>query len=129
MTQEEKMAVNALRATGLGYKAIASKLLISQNTVKSYLRKHDTEIDKSKSKSNNISLCLNCGKKLIMTPHKKKRKFCSDKCRLSYWNSHRELIKHRNTLLCRGCGKEFTSSSKNRLYCSHACYITKRFSK
>ena len=38
-----------------------------------------------------IPICPQCGKTVIQrTGHKKK--FCSDRCRMDYWNSHQERV-------------------------------------
>ena len=39
MTNEQKAEIDVLRQKGLGYKKIAAKVGISENTVKSYLRR------------------------------------------------------------------------------------------
>ena len=60
MTEEQKVKIRRMRLDGNGYKHIASTLII----------------------------CRNCGKRLKHTAGKKRKVFCSDKCRKQYWNLH-----------------------------------------
>ena len=46
MTNEQRMIVSALRAQGMGYGAIARKVGISENTVKSFCRRNAQKEDK-----------------------------------------------------------------------------------
>lgn len=80
MTDTQKNLINNLKSQGVGYKAIATRLDLSANTVKSYIKR--------KSMQNN-SICLNCGTPLTHLPHKRHKKFCSDACRYSWWNRAR----------------------------------------
>lgn len=62
----------------------------------------------------------------------KEKIFCSDNCRMKWWNSHQELVnrKAEYVFVCRNCGKLFTAyGNKERKYCSHSCYIEHRYSK
>lgn len=123
MNLKDKEKIKELRVDGLGYKKIASELNISVNTVKSYCQRNGLS-----GESNNR--CRNCGVVVEQNPKRKKKKFCSDKCRLDWWNSHQEKInkKANYTLTCKHCGKSFISyGNKNRKYCSHSCYISDRF--
>lgn len=44
-------------------------------------------------------------------PKRKLKKFCSDKCRMKWWNTHQYLIKKEANynIVCRNCGKQFVS--------------------
>ena len=109
--------IKNLALKGLGYKKIADILGISPDTVKSHLRRHPAE------KSSLI--CQQCGKPIEQRPNRKEKKYCSDRCRMAYWNSHQELVKKQAyyTLVCKCCGKEFVSyGNKNRKYCNRECY-------
>ena len=46
MTNEQRMIVSSLRAQGMGYGAIARKVGISENTVKSFCRRNAQKEDK-----------------------------------------------------------------------------------
>lgn len=113
MTDKEKIEVKALNAAGMSLTDISAQLGISRNTVKSFLQRSKTE-----------DLCLNCGAVLTHTPHKKKKKFCSDKCRMHYWNVHQNEMSHTNTTIikCEVCGKDVLSyRQKPRRFCSREC--------
>ena len=74
--------------------------------------------------------CPKCGKPITQVPGRKHKRFCSDKCRNAWWNSHLDLVKHKttHTYVCPNCGKEFTVyGGRKRKYCCHACYIAHRF--
>ena len=45
MTNEQRMIVSALRAQGMGYGAIARKVGISENTIKSFCRRNAQKED------------------------------------------------------------------------------------
>lgn len=75
MTEPEKMQAITLRSKGKGYKVIASLLSLSENTVKSFLRREYKD----------EKLCKNCGKTLNLIPNKKPKTFCSSSCRIKHW--------------------------------------------
>ncbi len=113
--------IDGLRFQGYGYKRIAHILGLSENTVKSYCRRHP--FDKTKK------VCLQCGKPIENTPHKREKKYCSDKCRLEWWNSHKELVNRRAvySFVCENCGCGFESYGNNhRRYCSRRCFAEAR---
>ena len=83
MTDIQRHQINSLIANGVGYKAIAARLGLSANTVKSYIKRNSKQDD---------SKCLNCSSLLSHLPHKKHKKFCSDACRYSWWNRTRSEI-------------------------------------
>ena len=114
------MDVEELRQMGYSYKTIAEKLNISVNTVKSYCRRNNLK----------TSQCAVCGAELTHIPHKKKKKFCSDKCRMKWWREHKHMInrKTKEEFKCEFCGKTFNAYPKAaRKYCSHECYVKARF--
>lgn len=122
MTAEEISRIIQLQCEGYGYKKIASLTGLPVNTVKTYCRRHP--ISKEDTAIENI-LCKMCGSKLEQTPHKRKRMFCSDACRLAWWNSHREQVNRKSvySLTCNYCGQIFESyGNAQRKYCSRRCY-------
>lgn len=122
MNDAQKKMLSGLREQGLGYIKIAKAMGISVNTVKSYCKRHAIQ-DKN-------GYCLYCGKPLHQVKPGRKRKFCSDECRMNWWNTHRELVNHRNVrkMICPNCHKLFTvTGSKPRKYCCHECYVEARF--
>lgn len=125
MTNDEKAQIAILRDQGWGATKIARELGLSENTVKSYCRRHAKPAAKSESHR-----CLCCGKPIQQNPHRKEKKFCSDACRMKWWNSHRDQI-NRKALYeytCPQCGQVFQAyGNAYRKYCSHACYIKARF--
>lgn len=92
MTTIEKENISKLRHAGFGYTAIANELNISINTIKSFCRANNLGGVKAKKKNpiKEISFCLNCGLELVHTPGKKKKKYCSDKCRYQWWIKNRD---------------------------------------
>lgn len=120
MRKDEKSQIDALRDQGWGARKIAKEIGVSENTVKSYLRRNSDEEEG----------CPICGKRLISIPGHKAKKFCSDECRMTWWNTHRDRIstKSHQTIICACCGEEFTApASSGRKYCSRECYIEGRF--
>ena len=122
MNKEQKASIIKMRSDGMTFSEIANQLQLSINTVKSFYRRN------AKTKSQ-FETCMHCGKPIVQTEHKRQKKFCSDKCRTSWWNAHQEQINKKAfyTLVCQYCGKEFESyGNKNRKYCSRACYQQSR---
>lgn len=122
MTAEEITKVNQFQREGYGYKKNASLTRLPVNTVKTHCRRHP--ISKEDTEAEN-ALCKMCGKKLEQTPHKRKRIFCSNACRLKWWNSHRKQINRKSvhSLTCAYCGQAFESyENAHRKFCSRKCY-------
>lgn len=122
MTEEEKTKIHELREQGLGYKRIAAELGMKLSSVQSFIKRN-------KAENPLIGTCKECGAQIKSTKGKKKKKFCSDRCRMRWWNAHRDSVKHRNSSVvkCRLCGAEFiTFGSSKRVYCSHECYVRDR---
>lgn len=119
MNTNERMEIDRLHASGMGYRKIAKETGVSENTVKSYLRR--LKADELK--------CPVCGSPLVSVPGHRAKKFCSDRCRMSWRNSHRGLVKRQTfyTATCAFCGKTFRSyGNSGRKYCSRECYIQDR---
>ena len=132
MTDTEKLEINELRNQGLGYKAIAKKLSISENTVKSYCRRHKVGIKLpiSNFSSEKLHFCKCCGAAIEQRKGVKPRKFCSDSCRKQYWTEHQGEINRKSAIeqVCPVCGKAFSDyANHSRKFCSHNCYIRSRF--
>lgn len=118
MTDKEKEAVVKLRASGLGYGKIAERMSLSISTVKSYCIRNKLVAGDAQQG------CLECGKPIDQPVGCKGKKFCSDACRIRWWNHHTNLMKA--NAVCTHCGKSF-HGRVGRKYCSHACYIAERF--
>ena len=117
MKNEDIAKITSMRQQGKGAAEIAETLDLPLNTVKSYLRRHP-ETDTSR-------VCPQCGKPVVQKEGRKEKKFCSDKCRMTWWNSHQSEIKKEAyyTLVCQFCGKEFESyGNQRRKFCSRKCY-------
>lgn len=116
MTDAQKEQVRYLRCEGLGYGAIATRLGISENTVKSFCRRNNLTGVASKEP---VVVCRNCGRPLPQYPKRKQRKFCSEACRRAWWKLHPELI-HKAAFYpatCAHCGQEFQSyGNRKRKY-------------
>ena len=129
MTDKEKQQIKALRESGVSYKDISRVVGLPINSIKTYCRRNKlTSIDVKKEEK--PSVCLQCGKPINQTPGRKEKKFCSDKCRMLWWNSHADQVnrKANYSCTCEFCGKQFISyGNKHRKYCSHSCYINDRF--
>lgn len=132
METATKEKIKSLATNGYGLRAIAEALCLSKDTVKSFCRRQGIKIGPTKGneKVGNGVFCLNCGKALEQTKGKRRKVYCSEKCKNEWWNKrHRELGgKATYSLVCKGCGKEFKSyGNAKRKYCSHGCYIKHRF--
>ena len=130
MNDLQRKAIEKLRNKGAGYKAIAQKLGLSVNTVKSHCRRNGLTGKQSGTDAIEVLFCKKCGKKLTQSVGAKQKSFCSDECRLSWWKEHPEKVKRKAyyELTCAYCQKAFHSyGNKNRKYCSHECYIADRF--
>lgn len=122
MTQQQKETIMRMRRDGVSYSKISLALGISENTVKSFCRRN--QLDGANIRRD-YSLCGQCGLPLIQTAGAKQKRFCSDKCRMAWWNAHPEAIDRKAiyTFTCTACGCEFESyGNKNRKYCSRKCY-------
>ncbi len=122
--QKERIAL--LRAEGKSYTKIADTLGLSINTVKSYCRRNNLGGNATiMSDPVDGTFCCQCGVPLKQTIGKKQKRFCSDKCRMAWWNAHPEEVKHKTirAFTCHTCGKYFEAFGKReRKYCSRACY-------
>ena len=126
MTTEEKARVYEMRSRGMGYKSIAKELGVTDNVVSSYCRRNHLDTASLKYSVP----CQNCGQPVRKAEKQKQRKFCSDACRITWWNAHRDLKKKRApyTFSCVGCGRTVESyGNHKRKYCCHSCYLCDRY--
>lgn len=140
MNDEQKKKIVELRLNGQSYSKIASNLGVSVNTIKSYCVRNNVFICSSDDENYNIpnskkgkeNVCGFCDKALTRSRIGQPKKFCSEECRRNWWKSNNNKINRKAwyTSTCAECGIEFKSyGNKSRKYCSHACYIKKRFQK
>ena len=121
MRLQDKIAINNMRLEGHGPSVIAATLGLSPGTVRSHIYRNPI-LPGTKA-------CKNCGKPLVQPKGHREKKFCSDSCRMAWWNSHKETVNKKAyyQLVCRHCGKEFESyGNKNRKYCCRTCYVDSR---
>lgn len=125
MNSQEKRSIQRLRQKGVSFSAIADRLHINRNTIKSFCQRNEIELDEDVE-----AACAYCGKTIILHPHKKPKRFCSDQCRMDWWAKKRKdkSERHGEMQICAGCGQTFASYKKQK-YCSHACYIQDRFGR
>ncbi len=130
MTNEQKERITAMRQDGIGYKRIAKAIELPLSTVQSFCRR--ANVTASETAVYDEYHCRQCGKVLIQANNAKRRKFCSEECRVKWWTLHpcskNGNTKSNRTAICTNCGRPFTAYGKGiRKYCSHACYVEARF--
>ncbi len=116
MATEKSIEIMEYRRQGVGYKRISALTGYPLNTVKSVCRR---------SQETSHKRCLQCGAKIEQPPHRKEKKFCSDKCRMAWWKAHPERVERKAFyhMVCAQCGKSFDSyGNSRRKYCSRSCY-------
>jgi transposase len=123
---QQKETIRQLRAGGHSYTKIADILDISENTVKSYCRRNNLGgIASTITEPVEGAFCRQCGTQIKQNLGKKQKQFCSDKCRMAWWNAHPEAVNRKSIKLytCQTCGQDFEGYGKReRKYCSRACY-------
>ena len=126
MTPQQKEKIIRMRREGFSYASISKDLGMSENTVKSFFRRNNFGIaGATTGVQNDGILCRLCGTLLTQTAGVKPKRYCSDKCRLTWWNQHPEAVNRKAiyTFICPICGREFESyGNKHRKYCSRTCY-------
>ncbi|MDD4803117.1 MAG: RNA polymerase subunit sigma-70 [Syntrophomonas sp.] len=122
----QKEQITLLRAGSKSYAIIANTLGLSINTVKSYCRRNNLGGNATiMSEPMDGKFCFQCGMLLKQTSGKKQKRFCSDKCRIAWWNAHPEEVNHKTVraFTCQTCGQNFeTYGKRERKYCSRTCY-------
>lgn len=130
MTDAQKDRIRQMKADGFGYIRIARELGILENTVKSFCRREGLNAAEAETLPAPKGACLCCGAQVRQNPGRKMKKFCSDKCRNKWWNSHQDKVRRRAyyEFICAYCKKPFTAyGNARRKYCSQACYMADRF--
>ena len=133
MNVQQRQSIHRLRGEGLSYAKISALTGISENTIKSYCRRNDLGSVATEIPDTPVgSFCRQCGSPLTQTKGAKPKRFCSNKCRMTWWNSHPDAVKHRvvQQLTCQSCGREFSSyGNRVRKYCSRTCYGKSKVAK
>ena len=125
MKPEMKNQLKQMRKEGYGYKRIAKELKLTLSVVRYACIKMGEE-DLLEGH------CEKCGLKIKSIKGKKRKRFCSNRCRWDWWNKHQKEVDKKAfyTHVCKWCNKEFTTyGNKNRVYCSHDCYIKFKLNK
>ena len=126
MTDSQKDKIKELRTSGYSYAAIALEIGSNKDAVRSYCRNYN--IDSACAYGKSIaakSVCKVCGKPLVHAAGKRRKEFCSSKCRSAYWRRTKNSSK---VFTCACCGKTFYGfTSKNPKYCSRVCYLKARY--
>ena len=115
----QKQRIEELRVKGKTYAVIADELGLSINTIKSHCRRKGV---------GTTDICPECGQLLEHLPHKKKKRFCCEKCRVAWWVKNPQAI-NRKTVYnfeCLICKKPFTAYTAKRKYCSRSCSASSR---
>ena len=74
-----------------------------------------------------VDICPNCGGLFPPNMKGRRKRFCSDECRLSWNHKHPKVRNWKNTdrvVICPACGNPFTATreyGRLRKYCSRAC--------
>jgi len=132
MTLLQKENIALLRGKGESYAKIATTLGMSENTVKSFCRRNNLGVKNTTHQPVailNSDVCKNCAHPLAHIPKAKKKRFCSDKCRMAWWNSHPEAVNRKAVyrFRCMVCDTPFESyGNAHRKYCSRDCSVTAR---
>ena len=133
VTARQKEQINAMRLRGDSHAAIADALGLSRITVKSFcLRNLRLEALEQQAAPVKSGVCDQCGKGFVLCPGHRQRRFCSDQCRMTWWNAHRDLLNSKGMVeqTCACCGKHFMGYElQRRKFCSHTCYIAYRYRK
>ena len=119
MKKQDIKIIHEMLQQGKNTTEISLVLGIPSSTIRAHVRRHP-ELYGGKP-------CKNCGKVMAQPVGRKVKHFCSDKCRMAWWNSHREQVQKKAyyTLTCVHCGKEFESyGNQKRKYCSRDCYFS-----
>ena len=80
----EKEKIRYWRGEGLGYKAVAAKVGLTENAVKGYCKRSGLDGEAARAP---CGLCRHCGKPIAQQPKRKPRKFCCDACCRAWWTT------------------------------------------
>lgn len=126
MTETERSKIHAFRLDGMTPKQIAELMGISLNTIKVYCHRNPLS---PTAIADHKGLCRECGKQLVQLPHKRRKRYCSDKCRMAWWKKNDTQLNRKAfyQIVCQHCGTEFESyGNAKRKYCSRSCYALAR---
>lgn len=97
MDTDMKERISVLRTANHSYAEIARLLDLPVGSVKAFCSRNQIKrIDrKGKADVGAYCTCKMCGALVGQQPHRKKKQFCSDACRMRWWNAQRSTRKHR----------------------------------
>lgn len=131
MTQQQKERIAEYRATGASYGQIAKALGLSVDTVKSYCQRNPIEKEPPKLvEAACADRCPQCNALLEQIPKHRQKRFCSPRCRTTWWKTHSEAMirKKFTSIECQHCGTNFLQyGSRPRKFCSRTCYLAHRY--
>ena len=122
MTEKQATLIDTLRQKrDRSMAQIAEITGLSVNTVKSWCRRHPLEDAKT-------GVCRQCGTPIRQLPHRKPKRFCSDRCRYAWWAANPQARKNRTsyTHICKYCGSAFETDRAAGSYCSVECFAKAR---
>ena len=115
MTNEDKSKIIKLKRLGKSYSEISKETGISVGSIKSFISRNSSAATDS---------CKFCGAPITQTEGKRKKEFCSDKCRANWWNINRTKSEAFYEKVCPCCNKTFKVYGRaEQKFCSHACYV------
>lgn len=123
MTEIEKATIRELRTRGLGMQAIADIMKMGRDNVRYFLRKEGL----GGARGGDVvgRFCLECGRPVKRVDGKRLKRFCTDRCRIRWWNRRRRSRRSSSMeeLVCPVCGQMFWAyGSSHRRFCSCECY-------
>ena len=122
MTTQQMEKITEYRQAGYTQGQIAEMTGLSISSIKSFLRRHAAVLSDD--------VCPVCGKPIRRKPHRKTKRFCSDSCRLRWWNSHPEQVNRtRHSQVCAQCGVTFETHIATQRFCSRSCASAARRKK
>ena len=134
-----------LKSKGCSLPEISERVQVSVNTIKSFLSRHRDDIstdyreenldeesfletvdnNTDENETEERDKCEFCGIPIFHIEGKRKKKFCSDKCRMSWWYRNRNNDNGESVywFICEYCGTKFSVyGNKHRKYCSQDCF-------
>ena len=82
MKRREAEKIAQMVLFGMTPSKIAAEMGKPLSTIKSHIRRHPIIPPEPK--------CLWCGVPVVQPEGRKQKKFCSDRCRMQYWNNRRK---------------------------------------
>lgn len=135
MTDEQREELIRMKQSGESNRIISETLGISENTIKTFVRRNNIHALQKKEPvviipKEHEHVCKECGIPVAQYQCRKAKLFCSDKCRMAWWNRNQDQVnrKANYSYECAYCKKEFVAyGNSHRKYCCHECYVSDRF--